>query len=141
MTKEMTLADALKAFNEIRATKNADALKEFITENGFWYDWFCSDSALGNKGINLMRRANAISGSKKFDNEKTYVWFKNNCTSFGCLYDDFRISDIETGDVLYTITLSDPHTNNKATVWGYENEFKEALFEGSWIEVRKWFLA
>jgi hypothetical protein len=44
----------------------------------------------------------------------------------GPLRDDFRICDRETGDVLFTVT---PKTGC-VEVWGSENYFSEALFEG-----------
>lgn len=107
-----------------------------------WYDWFCRDSSLENKGKTLLQKLRAISNSKKFDNDKTYVFFKNNCPCVGSLYDDFRICDIETGDVLYTVIPASGYKRNKgkAEVWGRENDFKEPIIEGTWREVKSWFL-
>ena len=90
-----------------------------------FYDWFCKDSSLKN--------------NKRFDPNTTYVFFKNNCPCNGGLYDDFRICDIETGSVLYTVTPRDPHEKGKASVWSYENDFEEPLIIGSWVEVKKFF--
>ena len=133
--------------------KNFVDLKVTITEtlkkpytDGFiftlWYDWFCSDLALFNRGRSLLSKLNAISKSTKFDNDKTYVFFKNCCPCDGCLYDQFKICDIETGDVLYCITPKSGHAfmNGKGDVWGKENDFKEPLFVGSWKEIKEWFL-
>jgi hypothetical protein len=80
--------------------------------------------------------------SKKIDIEKQYVWFKNNCPMYGTLYDDFRIADLETGDVIYTIVPKSGHTSEKGKgcVYGRENNFKGPLFEGSWKEIKQWFL-
>ncbi len=47
----------------------------------------------------------------------------------GPLYDDFRICDIENGDVQYTVTSKCGHTG-KAEVWGRSNSFKEAIKTG-----------
>lgn len=72
-----------------------------------WYDWFCNDSSLRNKTIKLGKilkrvlKANEV--SKKFDPTKCCVFFKNNCPVYGRLYDDLRICDIETNDILFTI--------------------------------------
>ena len=44
----------------------------------------------------------------------------------GPLRDDFRICDKETDDVLFTVTP----TTGRVEVWGNENYFSEALFEG-----------
>ena len=107
-----------------------------------WYDWFCRDTYLPKKGERLFEKLIEISNSKKFDSDRCYVFFKNNCPCDGRLYDDFRICDRETGKVLYTITPSCGFNclKNKAVVWGHENDFEEALVVGTWNKVVKWFL-
>lgn len=107
-----------------------------------WYDWFCRDSSLKKKGESLLKKLHMIASSKKFDNDKCYVFFKNNCPMSGYLYDDFRICDIETGNVLYTVCPKSGHKSDKGkgNVWGRENEFKEPLFVGTWKEIKEWFL-
>ena len=109
-----------------------------------WYDWFCKDSSLANKTQVLGKKLVQISKSDKFDNDKTYVFFKNNCPMSGSLYDDFRICDIETGDVIFTITPSCGHNSSlsgkKSTVWGQENSFDEPIVKGSWKDVKDFFL-
>ena len=108
---------------------------------GLWYDWFCNDSSLESKGKSLLKKVEQIAFSKKFDITKTYVFFKNNCPMSGSLYDDFRICDLESGDVLFTVTPKSGHMSAKGlgNVWGKENDFKEPLFEGSWTQIKKWF--
>ncbi len=110
-----------------------------------WYDWFCSNEALAAKTQFLGHKLMTILDSKKFDNDKTYVWFKNNCPGYGPLYDDFRIADLETGDVIFTIQHLNKgsHGSEKAhwEVYGRENGFKEAIANGSWNEVKKYFLS
>ena len=66
---------------------------------------------------------------KDVDLDSTYVFFKNNCPFDGPLYDDFRICDIESGNVLYTVTPKSGHTG-KAELWGRENDFEEPLKTG-----------
>lgn len=107
-----------------------------------WYDWFCRDSSLVNKTKKLYKKLIRISKSKKFNLDKTYVFFKNNCPMYGSLYDDFRICDIRTGNVIFTITPSNGHSSGKgiAEVWGKENDFQEPLVEGKWKDVVNWFL-
>jgi hypothetical protein len=48
----------------------------------------------------------------------------------GPLYDDFRICDIETGDVIWTVTPKCGHSG-KAEIWGTVNNFKEAIAIGN----------
>lgn len=124
------------------ATINEVLNAETVCIMSLWYDWFCKDSSLENKGKRLLQKLRVISTSKKFDNDKTYVFFKNNCPCNGSLYDDFRICDIETGEVLYTVIPSSGrnHNKGKAVVWGIENDFNEPLITGTWREVKSWFM-
>ena len=106
-----------------------------------WYDWFCRDSSLAGKTKTLGNKVVQLLSSDKIDTENMYVFFKNNCPIYGSLYDDFRFCDIETGDVIYTVTPKSGHDNNKgiASVWGRENNFKGPLIEGSWKDVKNFF--
>lgn len=101
-------------------------------------DWFCADSALKNKATNLFKKVKRISISKKFDLEKTYVFFKNN--SGRTWYDDFRICDLESKEVIYTVTP--PFIKRgvrQSNVWGKENNWESPLVEGSWQDVVNFF--
>lgn len=108
-----------------------------------WYDWFCKNSSLARKGKTLLKKLKMIAPSKKFDNDKCYVFFKNNCPCSGRLYDDFRICDKETGDVIYCVIPKSGHKchEGRAQVWGVDNDFNEPIVEGTWREVKAWFLA
>ena len=106
--------------------------------HGFW-DWFCSDKALAGKSRKLCGNARVITKlTKKFDPKKVYVWFNNNCPCSGSLYDDLRIADLETHDVLYTIVPHDGRTG-LSEVWGSENDFSKPLVEGTWEDVKQFF--
>lgn len=117
--------------------------QEQVDVMSLWYDWFCKDSSLQRKGESLLKKLKMIEESNKFDNDKCYVFFKNNCPCFGSLYDDFRICDIESGDVIFTVIPKCGHTSSKGMgeVWGYdENGNFRKLFTGKWKEIKKWFL-
>ena len=107
-----------------------------------WYDWFCRDSSLARKTQTLFKKVIQISKTKKFDNKKVYVFFKNNCPMMGRLYDDFRICDLNSGDVLYTVVPRSGHDSMKGSgeVWGKENNFSSPLLQGSWREIKNFFL-
>lgn len=103
-----------------------------------WYDWFCRDTSLAAKTQNLGKKVLRVMKSSKIDVEKNYVFFKNNCPMRGGLYDDFRICDIETGNVIYTVVPRCTHSG-KAEVWGCDNNFQGPLVQGSWRDVKAFF--
>lgn len=114
-----------------------------------WYDWFCKDTSLPLKTTYLFKKVLSILDSKKIDLDKHYVFFKNNCPVQGQLYDDFRICDLETGEVIYCvtpnrkvkITTGYAHIECHADVYGKENDFQESLIDGrSWKDVKNFFL-
>lgn len=104
-----------------------------------WYDWFCKDSSLYKKTRTLGKKVLQIMKSDKIRIDKDYVFFKNNCPMSGPLYDSFSICDIESGDVLYWVTPRSGHTG-KAEVYSRENGFENAVVEGSWRDVKNYFL-
>ena len=94
-----------------------------------FFDWFCKDSSLKRKAESLFKKTKIFVKMKDVDLDSTYVFFKNNCPVGGPLYDDFRICDIDSGNVLYTVTPKSGHTG-EAEVWGRENDFEEPLKTG-----------
>ncbi len=87
-----------------------------------FYDWFCSDKALKAKSKKLFKMVKRWVKQRNTDTDKVYVFFKNNCPMNGPLYDDFRICDVETGDVIWTVIPKCGHSG-LAEVWGKQNEF------------------
>lgn len=106
-----------------------------------WYDWFCRDHSLRGKTYALAPKVKRIAKSSKVNVDTMYVFFKNNCPMVGSLYDDFRICDMETGEVVYTIVPKTGHRVKfgQTEIWGRENNFDEALYEGDWNGALKWF--
>ena len=128
MDKEIAIADLV----------NMPFDEAFNKDNYYgFYDWFCKDSSLPNKAKTLFSKLKVLVGSPKFDPSKCYVFFKNNCPMVGKLYDDFRICDLETGDVLYTGSPS--NRVGKADIWGIDNDFDKPILTGTWREVKAWF--
>lgn len=105
-----------------------------------WYDWFCKENSLTRRGENLFKKLKQIAASNKFDNDKSYVFFRNNCPAYYPTYDDFRICDLETGEVIFTVIPKYTPTG-KAALWGRENGFAEPIITGTWTDIKKWFLA
>jgi hypothetical protein len=112
-------------------------------DNGCYnfYDWFCKDSSLEKKAIKLFKNIKTfLKHHPEIDIDKHYVFFKNNCPMVGSLYDDFRICDIENGNVQYNVvptrTIKKSHSwksgpgKTISEMWGSENGFKEPLKEG-----------
>ena len=69
----------------------------------------------------------------EIDIDTHYVFFKNNCPLVGSTYDDFRICNIEEGNVQYTVTPNrvtkqrHKETIRISEVWGRANEFKQPI--------------
>lgn len=126
-----------RPINEV--LKDFTAGRELTAE--LWWDWHCTERALPAKTKKLLNFLKQIAWSPKFDLTKNYVFFKNNMPMWGSLYDDFRICDIKTEDVIFTIVPRSGHKskNGMGEVWGVANGFEEALFVGTWTQIKKWF--
>ena len=119
-----------------------------LTDNevlNLWYDYFCERSSLLKKGRNLLfklkkiYRLNELSKRKHFNPNNTYVFFKNNCPCCGSLYDDFRICDLNSGKVIFTIQVNRYDQKHSAELWGQPNNFEGAILEGSIKDVYNYF--
>lgn len=107
-----------------------------------WYDWFCRrNTSLAQKTKSLAPKVRKLSKSPKINPEKVRVVFKNNSPMTGSLYDDIRLVDIDSGNVIYTIVPKSGHTchQGRSEVWGIENGFNGPLVTGSWRDVLDWF--
>lgn len=106
-----------------------------------WFDIFCKEETLHRRTIALTRRLKSIVNSPKINIDTMYIFFKNNNPFGGKLYDDFRICDIATGNVIFTIIPKSGYRQNegKSEVWGRENDFKEPLVSGTWEDVQRFF--
>jgi len=139
MDNQITLVQWVENFN-----KGVYSLPDTKTQcEAGWFDWFCDNKSLRNKTYKMAPMVKRIAKSPLINPTKTYVFFKNNCPCNGSLYDDFRICDIENGDVLFTITPKEGYANSKpgekATVWGRQNDFKEPLIRGTIKDIYKFF--
>ena len=117
-----TLKDQLLAFREGKYL-NSEGAESWCFN--FW-DWFCKTPSLKAKADRLFRLTEKAARALGVDLEKHYVFFKNNCPMSGPLYDDLRICDIETGDVVWNLTPKSGHSG-KAELWGAKNEWKEPI--------------
>jgi hypothetical protein len=106
-----------------------------------WYDWFCKDSCLKSKLDKLYPKVVAVSQSKKINPDTMYVFFQNCCPGEGSLYDEFKICDMRTGDVVYVVVPKSGHKCDKgrAELWGRENNFKGPLVAGTWKNIKAYF--
>ena len=106
-----------------------------------WYDWLCEDEELKPRLDAMFPKAKQIAASSKIDIDAMYVCFKNDRPGKGDLYDIFRFCDMETGDVVFSVTPSSGHKKDKgqAEVWGVENTFDRALAKGTWNDVMSFF--
>jgi hypothetical protein len=107
-----------------------------------WYDWFCSEKSLRGRLYAMAPKVKRIAKSSKIDQDKMYVFFKNNCPCLGKLYDDFRFCDIVTRNVVFTITPKlgyDSEDFGKSQVYGLENVYESPLVLGTWKDVTTFF--
>lgn len=121
----ITLKQQLEAFEKGQIL-NSDGIENKCYN---FYDWFCKDEALKAKSERLFKMVKRWVNKRNTNADKVYVFFKNNCPMRGPLYDDFRICDVETGDVIYTVIPKCGHSG-KAEVWGKINEFKGPIMIG-----------
>lgn len=109
-----------------------------------WYDWWCKESSLPKKTQYLGSKVASIKDSKRFDADKSYVFFKNNCPMVGKLYDQFSICDMESGDVLFCCQHLEKgsHGCDHAhwELYDANVSFKEPVVNGTWREVKKYFM-
>ncbi len=118
----------------IKQQLEAYANGQFLESDGdvdtgcyLFYDWFCKDTSLEGKARRLFSNLKTfLKHHPEIDQTKHYVWFKNNCPMRGPLYDDFRISDMESGDVMWNVTPKSGHSG-KAEVYSRVNGFNEPL--------------
>ena len=132
MANKPTLREQIKAWKET---------KTFIGENPeffYFFDWFCQNKALADRARRLMPKVVKFARRKNIDLDNTRVIFKNNCPMEGELYDDFRIIDMKTEDVLWTVCPFSGHRSiyGQAELWGKENNFGGPIKTAKmWIEL------
>jgi hypothetical protein len=130
---KVNLAEQLNAFASGRIIDSEGSENDCFN----FYDWFCKDSSLERKANTLFPKVKRfLKEYPEIDILSTYVFFKNNCPMLGPTYDDFRICDIESGNVLYTVTPSRVLKNGKnqirmAEIWGRSNNFKQPIKEAN----------
>ena len=123
--KNITLKKQFEAFKQGQIVDNTGDKNCCFN----FYDWFCKDTSLERKSKKLYKAAIKFCETFKVDLDKHYVFFKNNCPMSGRLYDDFRICDIESGDVVYNVTPKSGHTG-EAEIYFRGNGFNEPLHSG-----------
>ena len=115
----------------IEKFNNGDFINDnVITQcNAGWYDWFCKDKLLKNKTKFFGNIIKKLKSSSKLDLDSTYVWFKNCCPLQGKLYDQFKISDLNTHEVLYCINYKDEYEDADFAVYSRKTGFENPIFK------------
>ena len=137
MSNKTTLRQWLKNFVE-----GQYSAKDRQTQcDAGWFDWFCKNESLVNKTYSLAPKVAKVAKSPKVNIDTCYLLFKNNCPMYGSLYDDFRLCDLESGEVIFTVVPKCGHTAKlgQTEIWGRENDFDAPLYEGDWKGALKWF--
>lgn len=137
---DISIKEWVERFNK----RDFDCPARSIQIEAGWYDWFCKDSSLAYKTQTLGKKVCAIADSKRFDKEKCYVFFKNNCPFVGPLYDQFSICDLKTGDVLFCCQHLEKgsHGCDKAHWEIYGDNAGEwgVVVNGTWRDVLNYFI-
>ena len=127
---KVSLREQIAEFRLYKRVIDSDGRADF---HGFW-DWFCRDTSLKAKSLALMPKViKFCEANPDINLFETYVFFKNNCPMVGPLYDDFRICDRRTGEVIYTVVPKCGHSG-QAEVWGRANDFNGPLRSGSTLK-------
>lgn len=124
MRSEISIREWVERFNDGKY-ESSDVQAQI--EAG-WYDWFCKDSSLVNKTKRMGNIIKQIKPGGKVDLDSSFVWFKNNCPLEGALYDDFRISDIESDITLLVIQIENKNYASRYTLFHISNDFKAPVF-------------
>lgn len=103
---------------------------------GQFFDWFCTDASLPRRAEALQKRLAQIAALPKIDASLDVI-FKNNQPMGGPTYDDFRLVEPVSRDVVWCVVPRG--SDGKAEVWGRENKFQGPLVEGAWRDVIAFF--
>lgn len=91
-----------------------------------FFDWFCRDKSLKNKMKLLKGKVSFLVKSGLIDGDKNRVIFKNNCPGMGDLYDDLRVIDIETDEMVCGLApklgYDAPHLRGKCEFWTFDKD-------------------
>jgi hypothetical protein len=116
-------------------TINEFLANPLATENdcfGF-FDWFCRDKGLKSRMLKIKGKISFLVKSGVIDGDKNRVILKNNCPYDGDLYDDFRVIDIETDEMICGLapSLGYTHMKGKCEFWKFDKdgELMEFMFE------------
>ena len=113
-----------------------------------WYDWFCHDYELYPRLEKMVKHIKILVASPRIDQDKMYVWFKNNAG--GRIYDDFRIKylnpETEEDNInLYVISMVHGHKDYREKTYDPNPEcyagklsFEKPVAVG-WRDIYKFF--
>ena len=129
MHRETSLRQQLATFKATGHFPDSDGQQ---TDCHGFYDWFCKDSALAGKSKRLAAALRTfLSKNPGVDLDRHYVFFKNNCPATRPKYDDFRICDRETGNVVYTVVPRCSHSG-MAEIWGQGADGNFGAIKTAW---------
>ena len=111
--QKTTLRQQLEAFKQGRYL-DSDGNESWCYT---FYDWFCKETSLKAKSDKLFAQTRKFVDLMGIDQNRYYVFFKNNCPFNGPLYDDFRICDIESGEVVWNVTAKSGHSGEAEVYW------------------------
>ena len=94
-----------------------------------WYDWFCQEEDLADRLKEIGEVVMGITDPYILDNY--YIWFKNNCSGVGLLYDDVLFEPLAEGcdGKGFLVTLDSPYESMRWTLTTERSGFDASEFE------------
>lgn len=138
--KEINIKQWIEKFNKGDFDK-----PDFDTQcNAGWYDWDCNITYkdLKNKTNYIGNIIKKLKHSSKLNLDSQYVWFRNTHNLEDCLYDEFRIGDINNGYTIYCIEVNPPidwYGEYKLCVFNEDSRDEPILKTNNEDDLIEWF--
>jgi hypothetical protein len=91
---------------------------------GLFFDWFCREKSLRNKALGMIPMLKFLVENNVINGNTTRVIFKNNCPFDGNLYDDLRVIDIESDEMIMGVApkLGYEGMKGKCEFWKFDED-------------------
>lgn len=120
------------------------SVKEYMANGGaanesfsnFW-DWFCRESSLKNRGIALDKKVNQLIKLGVIDPDSMKVSYKNCCPLYGNSYDIILVQKVDSDEDVVWIEPSSGHESNKGVASAYNYSNGKSYEFANWSDMKK----